>query len=697
VLTIAPLLLAAALLFWGWAAGFLYLGIIMAAALEVSRLTKARWEFTQKDYNQVWNLCAVLFIGVGIYCFAADNGVETLSGAFGAPGRRAAALAKTTRSVLLLFQWFPVIFFPAIAAQAYGSRDKLDFSTFSWILRRRLMGLTPPPEPNEAPGGINVSFIYFGLCLFAASAEKSESRLFLPILGVLVASALFTARSRSFARLTWVATLVVTLAVAFAAQLGIRELHQALERIDSLLMSRFGGRAVDANDTRTALGSIGKLSLSGKIVARLQSPNGLFPPYLREASYNLFRSPFWAATRRDFGIILPETNETTWLLLPNAQRTASLRIAQFLGPKNRLLATPAGVASLEELPVFQLETNRFAALKVQEGPGFVDYVSRYTASGSIDGPPDADDRYIPEGENETLSRIASELGLQPGIDTEEAMRRTTKFFQDNFQYSSYLRGDVDKGETPLRKFLLRHRAGHCELFATATTLLLRKADIPTRYAVGYSIQESKGTKAVVRERHAHAWCIVYYNGQWHDFDTTPGSWASVEAEKASWWEPVRDLWSQAWFAFSKWRYGKTSLRPYIPWIIAPVAIVLVAQLLWRKTRPCQKAGKQQATEKVHPGFDSEFYAIERSLEAQGFGRRKHETVRDWLMRIQEAVPALSDTLSKLVSLHYRLRFDPHGLVGDDRGALRAGVSAWLNEASEFPTKTPRTQRNTGLL
>src|SRR4051812_17691075 len=584
VLTIAPLLLAASLLFWGWAAGFLFLAIVMAAALEGSRLTKARWEFSQKDYNQVWNLCAVLFIGVGIYCFAADNGIETLKGSFGSSGQRSAALAKTTRSVLLLFQWFPVIFFPAIAAQAYGSREKLDFSTFSWILRRRLMGLTTPPRPNEAPGGMNVSFVYFGICLFAASAERSESRLFLPFLGGLIALALFTSRSRSFGRLTWAGTLVVTLGIAFAAQLGIRELHQALERLDSLLMSRFSGRAVDANDTRTALGSIGKLSLSGKIVARLQSPNGIFPPYLRQASFNLFRSPFWAATRREFGIILPETNDTTWVLLPNAKPHASVRIAQFLGSSHRLLAAPGGVSTLEELPVFQLETNRLGALKVQEGPGFVEYVSRYASDAGIDSVPDPDDGYIPEGENEALSRIASELGLQPGIETPEALRRTMKFFQDSFQYSSYLRGAVDKTETPLSKFLLRERSGHCELFATATVLLLRKAEIPTRYAIGYSVQETKGGKAVIRERHAHAWCLVYYDQRWHDFDTTPGSWGGIEAARASWWEPVRDLWSQAWFSFSKWRYGKTSLRPYIPWIIAPVAIVLIAQLLWRKTR-----------------------------------------------------------------------------------------------------------------
>ena len=38
----------------------------------------------------------------------------------------------------------------------------------------------------------------------------------------------------------------------------------------------------------------------------------------------------------------------------------------------------------------------------------------------------------------------------------------------------------------MTRFLCEHRTGHCEYFATATTLLLRAAKIPARYAVGYA-------------------------------------------------------------------------------------------------------------------------------------------------------------------------------------------------------------------
>ena len=61
----------------------------------------------------------------------------------------------------------------------------------------------------------------------------------------------------------------------------------------------------------------------------------------------------------------------------------------------------------------------------------------------------------------------------------------------------------------MSRFLLRTRSGHCEYFATATVLLLRQLGIPARYAVGYAVHEATGRKYVVRQRDAHAWCLVW--------------------------------------------------------------------------------------------------------------------------------------------------------------------------------------------
>ena len=57
-----PLLLGAALLFWGWQAGFLAAGAVMAVLLEGSRFVKTRWEVSDEDFSRIWIFCSVLFL-----------------------------------------------------------------------------------------------------------------------------------------------------------------------------------------------------------------------------------------------------------------------------------------------------------------------------------------------------------------------------------------------------------------------------------------------------------------------------------------------------------------------------------------------------------------------------------------------------------------------------------------------------------
>src|SRR5205807_1199702 len=82
-------------------------------------------------------------------------------------------------------------------------------------------------------------------------------------------------------------------------------------------------------------------------------------------------------------------------------------------------------------------------------------------------------------------------------------------------YSTW-KGERPRKESALEEFLLNSRAGHCEYFATATTLLLRAAGVPARYAVGFSVQEWSRLEQryIVRARHAHSWTLAYVNGGW---------------------------------------------------------------------------------------------------------------------------------------------------------------------------------------
>ena len=215
--------------------------------------------------------------------------------------------------------------------------------------------------------------------------------------------------------------------------------------------------------------------------------------------------------------------------------------------------------------------------------------------------------------------------------------------------------------TVLADFLLKSKSGHCEYFAAATTLLLRAAGIPARYATGYAVLEySELERAwVVRARHAHAWSRAFIDGRWVDVDLTPGTWPAVESELRPAWERIADF--ARWIAYL-WTTGTLPDAAPAAWAFLALVVVIVA---WR-LRKRRKAGSLEAAQsRVWAGADSEFYAAAAVLAQRFRPRAPHESLRAWL---REA-PVGEDARAAL-ALHYRYRFDPRGLAPEERARLR---------------------------
>jgi transglutaminase-like putative cysteine protease len=476
--------------------------------------------------------------------------------------------------------------------------------------------------------------------------------------------------------------LLAAVGLGFAAQLGLRETQGMLRKLEGTLIARFaGGRGFEPKEHRTSLGYLGQLKLSGSIVLRVEAA-GSPPPLLREASYSLLRSPYWTVPKpkQEFAALNSEIDLTTWKLLPQKVALKSVTVAGYLPGGQGLLAMPLGVATVEELPADDVQTNKLGVLNVVRGPGFVRFRAVYDEGPSIDSPPDKDDLEIPVIERPTVTQVAEELGLDR-LPPEGAMTRVTRYFSDQFRYTIWQgrRRWPRSNETPLTEFLLRTRAGHCEHFATATAMLLRAAGIPTRYAVGYSVQEKKGDQWIVRERHGHAWCLAWVDGAWRDVDNTPAGWNEIESARASSWEKYSDAWSAIWFEFSKWRWGKGEWKRYVLWLLVPLLALAAWRLMtrrqWRRARPPGSAvgGVKRF------GLDSELFLIERRLTGLGLDRGAGETFSAWFARLGRTGRIRTDELQALLNLHNRLRFDPAGLVDAERGRLRSEVEAWLRK------------------
>lgn len=682
------MLVGAALLFWGWQTGMLAVAAVLAAILEGARIVNQRWHFSQADLHRIWNLCSLLFLGAFALAIISEQGMGLLDNTARAnsPAARAAALSKTAKAALLFFQWLPLVFFPVTAAQAYGSGGGVKLATFSWVLRRGAGQNGGMHDGSE----LNVSFAYFGVCLLGAGTSTERAGFFFAGVTVLVVWALWSQRMRRFApAITAVVTLIVCAGGYYGAH-GIRELQRMATAFDTALFSRFSGGDFDARRHRSMLGAIGRVKGSAKIVLWVKA-EGPAPPLLREAAYDQFTSPVWHSSDREFNNTLPEEDPATWKLLTNQARH-SVNISRVLKSGQGLLAFPNGAVELRRLPLFILSTNSMAVLKAGGGAGYVSYDVHYAPGSGIDSPPRREDEWVSPREAPVISEIAAQLNLSAlaSENPAKAVEAVHRFFQQNFTYSTYLEpGKRSKARhTPMSRFLLETRKGHCEYFASATVLLLREAKVPARYAVGYSVQEGRAGKHVVRDRHAHAWCLAWLNGAWVDVDTTPPSWNALEAQRAPWWEPVSDAWSNLMKQFSRLRWSGVNYRKYLVWSLAPavigLGILIYRRRQWTRTDET-KAPKQR---RPTPGFDSEFYLVEKRLRELGFHRAAGEPLGAWLLRVNGSAPRNGLPLEELLSLHYRYRFDPAGLEPVERQFLREKVQAWMQSAALREPPTP---------
>ena len=223
----------------------------------------------------------------------------------------------------------------------------------------------------------------------------------------------------------------------------------------------------------------------------------------------------------------------------------------------------------------------------------------------------------------------------------------------------------------LADFLRTTQRGHCEYFAAATTLALRAAGIPARYATGFAMVEYSDLERayVVRARHAHAWTRAWVGGRWVDVDTTPPSWFAEEEGLAPAWQGLSDLLRWAMYRWSQRGELGVGAAGYA------VLALLIAVLAWRIVRRARAASAGQGAAgrvvRSWPGEDSEFYAVERALAESGAPRAPGEALTVWASGVAAGLDeAARARFERVVELHLRYRFDPAGLDAAERRTLR---------------------------
>ncbi|HET9449517.1 MAG TPA: DUF3488 and transglutaminase-like domain-containing protein, partial [Aggregicoccus sp.] len=205
-------------------------------------------------------------------------------------------------------------------------------------------------------------------------------------------------------------------------------------------------------------------------------------------------------------------------LLPayGARTLISLETPARLG---NAVALGAAESARSELVRVGTSEVRFAS----EGSGFV--YEAYSLPGEAAGLPES----MSGPERDQL--LALPMNLDPRVgelaervlageqDPLRAAQRLEAFLRREYRYTLELGGDV---EDPLADFLFERKAGHCEHFATALTVLLRTQGFSARLATGFYGGERVQDGYIVRAGDAHAWTHVLVPGRgFVSLDPTP--------------------------------------------------------------------------------------------------------------------------------------------------------------------------------
>lgn len=343
------------------------------------------------------------------------------------------------------------------------------------------------------------------------------------------------------------------------------------------------------------------------------------PGYLRTRAFTTYHDGQW------------EKNASRGRLLPQVAAEGELAFTIF----SRTFGEPAGEVAAERLEIYparRIEVlpapgdaahfEMFAERVEENQDGALEPTEWRTQAGCIVVRPGRtlDSAFAgPIGEAVSEEYLDVPADIRPALDEclravlgpdhqPSDARRTialiVRYFQENFEYDLHTQpapAEVD----PVLAFLGGPRRGHCELFASATVLLLRRAGIPARYVTGFLCHERLrfGGYWVSRLRDAHAWVEAYDRDRdrWVLVESTPGTNAGEETAgggvnpfSALWdslafhWQRLNAMLRRGHVAALIW-VGLGLLATLLGWLflnpwLAPVVWPLTLWLLWRWAR-----------------------------------------------------------------------------------------------------------------
>ncbi len=125
---------------------------------------------------------------------------------------------------------------------------------------------------------------------------------------------------------------------------------------------------------------------------------------------------------------------------------------------------------------------------------------------------------VPDYMREQLGAIAEDI-FRGRLTMEQKIQALYEFWE-NARHSFDV--SIPSGEEPLIHLVKNKPPAHCELYASAACILLRLANVPSRYATGFMVSNYQDGCWIVQNKDAHAWVEAWdeTSRQWIDVDVT---------------------------------------------------------------------------------------------------------------------------------------------------------------------------------
>ncbi len=408
---------------------------------------------------------------------------------------------------------------------------------------------------------------------------------------------------------------LLSLAMAFPARYVLPTIGRALTQMysQSLLNTTLGGGQLFGNfaDLNGTLRS----GRSRILVARVSGP----PTLLRTQAYNTYHGCRWLtpAVTRQNRVELKPVNGVIQLPGPAPDRLRHWSVAPVIDISGPL---PVAADTYQLSGLLSVNLDVLDSLSADAFEPYEVWGHEVGRERSPHRPPSSDPAYLEVPEelvadlrawagNQSLAQLSNTL-LQQGVYDPNARRPA--------------------GMDPVQGFLKTGLHGHCELFASTLALSLRLKGIPTRYVVGFQMNEYNPLtrQYLVRERDAHAWVEVYQDGRWVTFDPTPAAQteaAHPDGYQLEFGDQLVDGARAAGAAFLAWLR-----RAHLPaW---PLLAGLAATLAWLGWR---FRGQLSGWLRPAPKHDSLAELLERFEKKARLPREPQETVLEYAERFCE--------------------------------------------------------------